>query len=68
MTSPPPVVAHPLVEEVADWVADVVAVAETLLGEGSKQIKGSKGLIAAAKQTPANAGKVRSFICRDELD
>jgi hypothetical protein len=60
------VVAHPFAEEVTDWVVeDEIEVTEILVGEESKQIKGSKGLIAAARQTPANAGKVRSFIRRD---
>jgi hypothetical protein len=62
------VVTHPFAVEVTDWVAKVVEVAEILLGEGSKQTNGSKGLIAAAKQIPANAGTVRSFISSDKLD
>ena len=67
--SPPPVATHPFAEEVDDRVVDVVTVAEIWLGEESKQTNGSNGLMmAAAKQAPANAGKVRSFISRDELD
>ena len=59
-------VAHAFAEEVIDWVAeDEVEIMEIVVGEESKQTKGSKGLIAAARQNPANAGKVRSFISRN---